>query len=73
MYIYEVWYTKPNGEFMMAWQGLLYTQAWLKVKEMAALGYDNACVCFQSLPGRHEGGHDAIEYNKIIRSTRPNN
>jgi hypothetical protein len=40
---YQVWYTKKNGEFVMAWQGLTYLQAWGKVTELARAGYD-ACV-----------------------------
>lgn len=36
---YEVWYTKPNGEQMMAWQGLTQTQAWRRAQELLTLGY----------------------------------
>lgn len=50
MTIYEVWYTKKSGELMMAWQGLTYLQAWAKVKEFAALGYD-ACVVTPATTG----------------------
>ena len=44
MATYQVWYTKKNGDEMMAWQGLTYTQAWQKVTEMAAMGYDASVV-----------------------------
>lgn len=44
MAIYEVWYTTKRGVEMMAWQGLTYVQAWQKVHELAALGYDAAVV-----------------------------
>ena len=36
---YEVWYTKPNGETCMAWQGLTQAQAWSRATELLTLGY----------------------------------
>jgi hypothetical protein len=55
-YIYEVWYTKPNGEFLMAWHGLTYQQALLKVREMSALGYE---VCIKTPPAARSGAQQA--------------
>ena len=36
---YEVWYTKPTGEVLMAWQGLTYEQALRRAKVLLTLGY----------------------------------
>ena len=36
---YEVWYTTPHGEPMLAWQGLTQAQAWMRATELRTLGY----------------------------------
>jgi hypothetical protein len=36
---YEVWYTTPNGEPMLAWQGLTEAHAWTRATELLTLGY----------------------------------
>ena len=36
---YEIWYTKPNGDACMAWQGLTQAQAWSRATALRTLGY----------------------------------